>query len=164
MAYLLWKLTRSISSFISAIALISRILVIHLNATERRSETCERSAFVGKCLVYTYQYRKQKSNAKVFSTYIHNWSLQPLVRIIDLVSYTTYVVCFNFIREWRDLQFKVDSERPIFEKLFMAILLLSQSFCQKCAEKKSPKKYFSYFVLMSGLGLEPCLISQHTTY
>ena len=102
MAYLLWKLTRSISSFISAIALISRILVIHLNATERRSETCERSAFVGKCLVYTYQYRKQKSNAKVFSTYIHNWSLQPLVRIIDLVSHITYVVCVNFIHKWRD--------------------------------------------------------------
>ena len=27
----------------------------------------------------------------------------PSVRIIDLVSHTTYVVCVNFIREWRDL-------------------------------------------------------------
>ena len=26
-----------------------------------------------------------------------------------------------------------------------------KSFCQKSAERKSPKKYFSYFVLMSGL-------------
>ena len=39
-----------------------------------------------------------------------------------------------------------------FEKLFMAILFSSQSFCQKSAERKSPKKYFSYFVLMSNPG------------
>ena len=39
------------------------------------------------------------------------------------------------------------------EKLFMAISFYSQSFCQKSAERKPPKKYFSYFVL----GLEPCL-------
>ena len=32
------------------------------------------------------------------------------VRIIDLVSHTTYVVCVNFIHNWRDLQFKVDFE------------------------------------------------------
>ena len=40
-----------------------------------------------------------------------------------------------------------------FEKLFMAILFTRESFCQKSAERKSPKKYLSYFVLMSGLGL-----------
>ena len=38
----------------------------------------------------------------------------PSVRIIDLVSQTTYVVCVNFIHKWRDLQFKDDSERQIF--------------------------------------------------
>ena len=38
----------------------------------------------------------------------------PSVRIIDLVSYTTYVVCVNFIHNWWDLQFKVDSERQTF--------------------------------------------------
>ena len=38
----------------------------------------------------------------------------PSVRIIDLVSHTTYVVCVNFIHKWRNLQFKVDSERQIF--------------------------------------------------
>ena len=52
-----------------------------------------------------------------------------------------------------------------FEKLFMAIFIYSQSFCQKSAEKKAPKKYFSYFVLMSGLGLEPWLfISNKPTH
>ena len=35
------------------------------------------------------------------------------VRMIDLVSHTIYVVCVNFIHKWRDLQFKVDSERQI---------------------------------------------------
>ena len=42
-------------------------------------------------------------------TYIHNWHYNPSVRIIDLVSHTTYIVCVNFIHKWRDLQFKVDS-------------------------------------------------------
>ena len=31
------------------------------------------------------------------------------VRIIDLVSHTTYVLCVNFIHKWHYLQFKVDS-------------------------------------------------------
>ena len=45
----------------------------------------------------------------------------------------------------------------LFQKLFMAIFIYSQSFDQKSAEKKSPKKYFLYFVFMSGLELEPWL-------
>ena len=42
-----------------------------------------------------------------------------------------------------------------FEKLFLAIFIYSQIFCQKSTERKSPKEYFSYFVLMSGLGQSP---------
>ena len=52
------------------------------------------------------------------------------VRIIDLVSHTTYVVCVNFIHKWRDLQFKVDSERQIFEKLFMAAFFTPRVFAR----------------------------------
>ena len=90
-------------------------------------------------------------------TYIIGY-YNPSVWIIDLVSQTAYVVCVNFIHKFRDLQFEVDSERKIFFKtLCMAIFLYSQSFCQKSGERKSPEKYFSYFVLMSGLGLEPWL-------
>ena len=48
------------------------------------------------------------------------------VRIIDLVSHTTDVVCVDFI------QFKFDSEPPNFENL--AILFTLKSFCQKSAE------------------------------
>ena len=86
-------------------------------------------------------------------TYIHNWPLQSFSQDYVLASHTTHVVCINFIRERRDLQFNVDSERQIFlRNFFMAVLFLrSKSFCQKSAKRKSPKKYFSYFVLMSGL-------------
>ena len=50
-----------------------------------------------------------------------------------------------FIHEWRDLQFSIDSERQIFEKLFHSRLSYLQSFCQKSAERKSQKKYFFTF-------------------
>ena len=58
-------------------------------------------------------------NATILLVYIsiHTYIIgyyNPSVRIIDLVSHTTYVVCVNFIRGWRDLQFKADSERQIF--------------------------------------------------
>ena len=49
------------------------------------------------------------------------------------------------------------NDRFFFLKTFHGNFIYSQSFCQKSAERKSPKKYFSYFVLMSGLGLEPWL-------
>ena len=51
-------------------------------------------------------------------TYIYNWKLQPLSQDYGLDSHTTYVVCVNFIHKWRDLQFKVDSERQILKNLF----------------------------------------------
>ena len=84
---------------------------------------------------------------KIFLIFVgeHNFTYiighyTPSVRIIDRVSHRS-----------------TPNDR-FFEKLFMAILFTSQSFCQKCAERKSPKKYFfSYFVLMPGLGLEPWL-------
>ena len=76
------------------------------------------------------------------TTYIHSYIIghyNPSVRIIDPVSHTTYVVCI------------------IFWETFHGNSIYSQSFCQKYSERKSPKKYFSYFVLMSGVGLEPWL-------
>ena len=80
-------------------------------------------------------------------TYIHNWPLQPFSQdYCFLVSHTTYVVWVNFIHKW-----STPNDRFFFEKHFMAILCSCQSFCQKSVERKSPKKYFSYLVLMSGL-------------
>ena len=49
----------------------------------------------------------------------------PSVRIMN-ASCTTYNVCVNFRHESRDLQFKVDSERQIFEKPIMAFYKLSE--------------------------------------
>ena len=44
-------------------------------------------------------------------TYIHNWPLQPISQDYGLVFPTAHVVCVNFICEWRDLKFNVDSEQ-----------------------------------------------------
>ena len=63
----------------------------------------------------------------------------------ELVSHITFVVCVYFVLQWRDVQFKIDSERQVFEKLFTAILCTLASFCQKSAERKTPKKYFFIF-------------------
>ena len=52
----------------------------------------------------------------------------PSVRIIDLASHITYVVCVNFLRKWRD-QFKVDLERHILRN-FMAILFTLGGFAR----------------------------------
>ena len=75
----------------------------------------------------------------------------PSVRI------TAYVVWVNFTSGWPNLQFKADSERQIFEKLFHGDFSLNftQSFCQNSAERKSPKIYsfHSFFVLISNCGL-----------
>ena len=51
-----------------------------------------------------------------------------------------------------------------FEKLFLAIFIYSQSFCQKCAERKSPKKYFSYLFWCLAWGSNPCFTSNKPTY
>ena len=91
---------------------------------------------------------------------IHTYKIghwKPSVRFIDLVSHTTYVVCVNFIPKCQDLQFKVDSERQFFWENFHGICIYSHSFCKKSAKRNSSKKYFLYFVLMSGLGLETWL-------
>ena len=81
----------------------------------------------------------------IYVTYIIGY-YNPSVRIIDLVSHTTYVVYVNFIHMWRELQSKVDSEQLIFfwENFSWPISIYCQSFCQKSAEMKSPKKYFFF--------------------
>ena len=61
---------------------------------------------VGYCMV------SRGSHLNEIAYIIGHYNLS--VRIIDLVSHTTYVVCVNFIHKWRDLQFKVDSEQQIF--------------------------------------------------
>ena len=97
---------------------------------------------------YFFNFYCSKAHTHIIDHY------NPSVKIIELVSHITYVVCVYFIHKWWDLQFKVDSEQHISWKTFHCNFIYSQGFYQKSAEKKSSKKYFLYFVLMSGLGLE----------
>ena len=89
---------------------------------------------------YTARIRKSSNN---YAEYIYLRELMdrnintyiighynPSVRIIDLVSHTTYVKCVNFRHKWRALQFKVDSERQFFEKLFMEISFTLRVFAR----------------------------------
>ena len=92
------------------------------------------SRFLAKTL------RVNKSALKNIYTYIIA-HYNPSVKIIDLVSHCTHLMCVNFIHKWRDLQFKVVSERQIFVRnFFMAILFTLRVLYQKSAESKSPKK------------------------
>ena len=91
-------------------------------------------------------------------TCIHNWPLQPFSQDYrPSFSLLFLLYALIFMHKRREIKFKVDSERKILEKFFMAVFIYSQIFCQKFNEKKSPKKYFLYFVLMSGLWFEPWL-------
>ena len=89
------------------------------------------------------------------------------VRIIDLASHTIYVVCVNFTHKRRDEQFKVVSEWQIWDT-FHGNLIFSQSFCQKSAERKSPKKKYSFWILIWCLAWDSTLalrlICERTTY
>ena len=77
-------------------------------------------------------------------TYIHNWTLQPISQDY-WPSFSHHLCCvFSFYT----------SERKIFWEAFHGsfFLIYSQSFCQKSAEKKSPKKYFFLFCFDVWLG------------
>ena len=95
--------------------------------------------------------------------YIHNWSLQPFSQDYHLVSQTTYVVCFNFIHKWWDPQFKLDSERQIFEKLFMAILFTLTVFAKNLFRESRRKNIFIFAFWCLTLGLNSGLISNKPT-
>ena len=120
------------------------------------------------CLLYDNLNCWMFLNAKVHD-FIHTCIIghyNPSVRVINLVSHTTYVVCVNFIYKWRDLQFKVDSELQIFWETCNDNFIYTQSSCKKSAERKSIKKYFLYFFYVWPRARTPAirLISQHTTY
>ena len=91
-------------------------------------------------------------------TYIHNWSLQPFSQDYGLAAHITHVVCVNFIHEWGTFSLTSTTNDRFFEEIFHGRCIYSQTFCQKSAERKTPKIYcFSYFVLTLELGYEPGL-------
>ena len=107
-------------------------------------------------------FSKMREDANVVSLRVHTNIIDHYnssIRIIDLVSHTNYVVCVLILYiSCGTYSFKVDSERQIFLRNFSwQFYFHTQSFSQKSAERKQPKKCFSYVVLMSGLELEPWL-------
>ena len=101
-------------------------------------------------------------------TYIRNWSLKPFSQDY-WPSFSHHLrCCINFIYKWRDLQFKVDSERQIFWETFHKnfICLLSEFLPEICWEEIAEEILIVFcFDVWSGcrtLGLR--LRSQHTTY
>ena len=80
-------------------------------------------------------------------TYIHNWPLQPCSQDYGLASHITHVVGVNFMRKQRELQFNVDSEQQIFEKLFHGrFILLSEFLSEICWEEIGLEIFFFFFI------------------
>ena len=75
-------------------------------------------------------------NAKAFDVYIHTYIIghynPPSVRIIDLVSHSTYVVCVLILYiSGGTYSLKSTLNDRFFEKLFMAILFILRNQKQK---------------------------------
>ena len=87
--------------------------------------------------------------------YIHSWSIQLFSRDYDIAFHTTYAVCVNFINEWQDVQFKVDSKRQTFDKLFNEILSTLRVSARNLLRGIHRRNIFSYFIFMSDLRFEP---------
>ena len=159
---LIWHRT---TSFYSRTKKIRRNVNVfrHLKKRLMRSE----------CMFWRYLNQIAKSASTIGSkafdfnkTYIIG-HYKPSVRISDLVSHTTYAVCVNFIHKWRDLQFKVDSERQIFWQAFHGnFYLLSEFLPEICWEEIAKEILFVFrFDVWPGTRtLTFRLISQHTTY
>ena len=76
------------------------------------------------------------------------WSWWPVditihTYIIDNYNHSvSHIVCVNFIHQWQDLQFKVDSERQIFKKLFMPIFFTLRVFPRTYSLKSTLNERF----------------------
>ena len=74
---------------------------------------------------YFFKYKHNTTITFNGETYLAMIIIAHYSQDYDVAFHTTYVVCINFMHEWRDLEFKVDSERQIFEKHFIAIFIFS---------------------------------------
>ena len=72
--------------------------------------------------VHQKEFFRFKKNSILHMAMSCYFLLQSCSKNYNLASHSTYIVQVNFIHERRNLQFKVDSERQIFVKLFIAIL------------------------------------------
>ena len=115
---------------------------------------------------WIYQFLRGVLTRKTIATYTHNWPLQVFSQDCGLASQTTYVVCINFIREWWDLQFNVESDK--FLRSFWRQFHLLSEFLAEINWEKILKEIF-FFILSfdawSGIRTRALsLINQHTIY
>ena len=77
-----------------------------------------------------------------------------------------YIYIYNYIHKWRDLQFKVDSERQIFWEPFITILFTLRVFHRNLLRGNRRRNIFRISFRCLAWGLNPGFspISQHTTY
>ena len=107
------------------------------------------------------------SHTLYIHTYIYTYitgHYNPSVRIIDLVSHTTYVVCANFIHKWQDLQFKVDFERQIFWETFRGNFILLSEFMPKICWEEIAEELLFVFCFDIWPGSNPGFSSNKSTY
>ena len=72
--------------------------------------------------------------------------MQAFSQDYDLVSHSTYVVCVNFIREWRDLQFKKSIPNDRFMRnFFMAILFALRLFARNLLRGSRRRNIFIFW-------------------
>ena len=89
----------------------------------------------------------------------------PSVRITDLVSHTTYVVCVNFINKCRDLQFKVDFERQIFWETFHGNFLFTlRAFARNLLRRNRRRNTFRILFWCLAWGSKPGFSSSKPTH
>ena len=88
-------------------------------------------------------------------TYIIGYCNHSVRITTYLASHTSHahVVYVNFIYEWRDMPFKVNFERKIFEKFFIAILFIHKVFARNLLSGEVTEELL--FILMFDLVFEP---------
>ena len=108
---------------------------------------------------YLRWYRTFGKNTKHLNTYIHTYIIGDYnhsVRIIDLVSNTTYVVYVNFIHKWRELQFHGN--------FYLFSEFLPEIGWEEGNRRRNTFFVFCFDVWPGARTLALRLISQHTTY
>ena len=73
--------------------------------------------------------------------YIHNSPLPTFSQDYGLASYTTYVVCVNFMPEWRNLQFN----GRFLRNFFMAGLFTLRAFARNLLRGSPRRNIFFFF-------------------
>ena len=98
-------------------------------------------------------------------TYIHTYIIGHYnfsIKIIGLVSHTTYVLCFSFIHKWRHLNSTLNDR--FFVKLFMLILFTLTVFARNLLKWNRQRNTFCILFCCLALGSNPGFTFNKPTY